>query len=263
MTPKGGSRINMKLSFVVSQKERPQAAYQELRRHYDDVPQSEADAIVVLGGDGMMLRALHSCEDCDKPFYGMNLGTLGFLHNHYSVEDLPGRIERAKKATIHPLRLTVTDLAGEEHMLLAYNEAALFRENRPTAHIEVKVNGVVRIDKLNGDGVLVSTPMGSTAYSYSAGGPILPLSANLLAVTPLNPFRPRNWRGALISNREAIEFKVLTPEDRRVGLTADYKEIRDIVHVEIHESRSTKRALLFDPGSELGERMLREQFPVE
>lgn len=251
----------MKIAYIASKKERPQQAYHELTRKYPDVPQDEADAIVVLGGDGMMLRGLHSCEDCTKPFYGMNLGTLGFLHNTYSEFDLYERIQNAKKATINPLRIKATDQNGQEHQLLAYNDAALFREGRNTAHIELSVNGKVRIESLNGDGVLVSTPMGSTAYNYSAGGPILPLSANLLAVTPLNPFRPRGWRGALVANRYKIDFRVLSPIDRPVGLTADFIEVRDVTQVEVHVSTSTKRTLLFDPGSELGERMLQEQFP--
>ena len=251
----------MKIAYIVSQRERPQAAYQTLIRSWPDIPQDEADAIVVLGGDGMMLRALHECADCDKPIYGMNLGTLGFLHNAYSEESLPERVAAAKKATIHPLRMTATDESGAEHKLLAYNEVSLFRETRNTAEIKVSVNGHVRIQELIGDGVLVSTPMGSTAYNYSAGGPILPLAANLPPVTPISPFRPRGWKGALLSNKCKIGFKILNAQDRPVGATADFQEIRDVVHVEVHESRSVSRTLLFDPGSELGERIFQEQFP--
>lgn len=251
----------MKIATIASHKKRPQEALATLKKLYKEVPQDQADVLVVLGGDGMMLRALHECENPDIPLYGMNLGTLGFLHNSYEPEGLPERLERAKTAFIHPLRALVKDQAGVQHDLLAYNEVALFRQMRHTARIKIRVNDDLRLKELMGDGVMVSTPMGSTAYNYSAGGPIIPLSANILPLTPISPFRPRRWPGALLPNTAKIQFDVLSPEERPVSLSADFQEIRDVLHVEVRESRSVSRTLMFDPGSHLAERIFQEQFP--
>lgn len=250
----------MKIAFDASKKPRAQKALEELKSAYGNHPPDKADVLVVLGGDGAMLHALHHYADINIPLYGMNAGTLGFLLNEYKLKDLEKRIKKAKRIDIHPLRMDVTDMYGKTHSGLAYNEVALLRQTHNAAYLKVYVNNELRMDKLVCDGVLLSTPMGSTAYNSSAGGPIIPLTANLLPLTPISAFRPRHWPGALIGNTCHVKFGIMKAGERPVSATADSTEIRDVKEVSIHESRSISRTLLFDPDSALDERIFKEQF---
>lgn len=250
----------MKLSFFASGKPRAQKALEELKSAYGDHAASKADAIVVLGGDGTMLRALHKYNGLDKPIFGMNLGTLGFLLNPYGSENLVERIENANKFTIHPLRMEVVDKKGKVHSEIAYNEVSLLRGTHNSAKIKILVNGKERISELVCDGILVSTPVGSTAYNSSAGGPIIPLDANVLPVTPISAFRPRRWPGALVSNKCEITLEILKSVERPVNVTADATEIRNIREVSIRESRTISQTILYDPDNPLEERIFNEQF---
>lgn len=253
----------MKIAFHASRKPRAQKALEELTSKYAHVPAEEADVIVVLGGDGAMLRALHTFIDYQAPLFGMNLGTLGFLLNDYRTDGLEARIETAEPFKIHPLRMEVTDKNGKSHKKLAFNEVSLLRETHASAKIRVTVNGKVRIDQLVCDGVMVSTPVGSTAYNSSAGGMILPLDANVLPVTPISPFRPRRWQGALISQDCTVKFEVLKPIERPVSATADAMEVRDVREVTVKRATKVSKTLLFDQGDALQERIFREQFAGE
>lgn len=250
----------MKLGFFAGRKPRAQKALEEIKSTYGFVPPEEADAIVVLGGDGTMLRALHAFADYQAPLYGMNLGTLGFLLNTYKKDELEERIENAKRYTIRPLIMKAIDKDGEEHEELAFNEVSLLRETHNSAKIKVFVNGEVRMKELVCDGVIVSTPVGSTAYNTSAGGAILPLQANIIAMTPISPFRPRKWPGALLKNDSKIKFEVTKSIERPVSATADSKEVRNIKEVSICESKKISKSLLFDPENLLQERIFKEQF---
>lgn len=253
----------MNITFFSSGKPRAQKALEELKSKYGCADLDKAEAIVVLGGDGTMLRALHKHEDIDLPIFGMNLGTLGFLLNHYDPEDLPARIEKANRFTIHPLRMEATDKNGKTHSEVAFNEVSLLRETHNSAKIKILVNGKERISELVCDGILVSTPVGSTAYNSSAGGPIVPLDANVLPVTPISAFRPRRWAGALINNSCEIKLEILKSVERPVSATADSKEIRDVREVVVRESRTISKTILFDPDNPLEERIFNEQFAPE
>jgi NAD+ kinase len=250
----------MKFTFHASQKPRAQKALEELKSRYGQTPAEEADAIVVLGGDGAMLRALHSFVEIDKPIFGMNLGTLGFLLNPYRLDGLEERINQAISFQIHPLRMDVTDKAGKKYSEVAFNEVSLLRETHSSAKIKISVNGTVRLTELVCDGVMICTAVGSTAYNLSAGGSILPLDANVLALTPISAFRPRRWPGALINKDAHIDFEILRAGERPVSVTADSKEIRDIRHVSVHEARNITKTILFDPDNSLDERIFSEQF---
>ncbi len=250
----------MKLGFFAGRKPRAQKALEELTSKYGKTKPEEADTIVVLGGDGTMLRALHAFADYQAPLYGLNLGTLGFLLNKKYEDDLHERIENAKRYTIRPLIMEAIDKEGKKFKELAFNEVSLLRETHNSAKIKISVNGEVRMKELVCDGVLVSTPVGSTAYNSSAGGQILPLEANLLAMTPISAFRPRRWPGALLSNKSKIHIEVLHPVERPVSATADSKEARDVKEVKIRESKKISKALLFDPENSLQERVFKEQF---
>ncbi len=250
----------MKLAYFAGKKPRAQKALEELKSTYGFVDPEEADTIVVLGGDGTMLRALHNFADYQAPMFGLNLGTLGFLLNKHSKDGLIERIEAAKRFTIHPLKMTATDKNGEKHKEIAFNEVSLLRETHNSAKIRVIVNDEVRIEQLVCDGVMVSTPVGSTAYNSSAGGPILPLEANIITVTPISAFRPRRWPGALLRNNAKIKFEITHAIERPVSATADSKEIRDVKEVVIREDRKTTKTLLYDPDNPLQERVFKEQF---
>ncbi|MCB9982450.1 MAG: NAD kinase [Rhodospirillales bacterium] len=250
----------MKLGFFAGQKPRAQKAQEELKSTYGAVPPEEADTIIVLGGDGTMLRALHAFADYQAPLFGMNLGTLGFLLNESRIGGLEERIKNAKRFTIHPLVMEAIDRDGKTHKELAFNEISLLRETHNSAKIKVHVNDEVRIKELVCDGVMVSTAVGSTAYNSSAGGPILPLQSNILAMTPISPFRPRRWPGALLHNKSTIMFEILKSVERPVSATADSKEVRDVKSVSITESKKISKTLLFDPENPLQERIFKEQF---
>jgi NAD+ kinase len=227
---------------------------------YPHVAPDRADIVVALGGDGLMLETLHRFLDREVPIYGMNRGTVGFLMNEYEEKGLMERLERAQRVSLYPLRMDATDERGRTERALAINEVSLLRETRQAAHIAISVDGVLRLAELICDGVLVSTPAGSTAYNLSAHGPIIPIGAQLLALTPISAFRPRRWRGALLPCSAHVELRVLNPAKRPVSAVADYTEVRDVVHVTVREDRTKALHLLFDPEHNLEERILREQF---
>lgn len=249
-----------KLTIHASHKPRAQKALEELTSLYGNHKPEDADAIVVLGGDGSMLRALHEFRNLGKPFFGLNLGTLGFLLNEYHTDALYERVNAAKKLDIHPLRMEAKDKNGKIHKEIAFNEVSLLRETHSSAKIRITVDGKVRLDEIVCDGIMVSTPVGSTAYNSSARGPIVPLNANVLPLTPISVFRPRRWPGALIHHEANIEFDIKHAPERPVSATADATEIRDVVNVKIHESRSVSCTLLFDRDNQLSERIVTEQF---
>ncbi len=250
----------MKIHFHASTNPRPQAAYRELIQRYEDHPLDQADVIVVLGGDGAMLRALHKFSDIDLPIYGLNLGTLGFLLNEYKQKDLVDRIEAAQAYEIHPLRMEATDIHGKTYEKIAYNEVSLLRETHSSAKIMVFVNDEVRMPLLVCDGIMLSTAVGSTAYNSSAMGPIIPLSSNVLPLTPISAFRPRRWPGALLPNTSRVRFEIIRPQDRPVSVSADSSESRDIAAVDVWEARNLYSTLLFDADNHLEERIYQEQF---
>lgn len=234
----------------------------ELRRQHGHVPAEEADVIVALGGDGFMLQTLHAMMALDVPVYGMNRGSVGFLMNDYACEDLPAKLASASIARINPLRMIATDMNGREHEALAINEVALFRQRQQAAKIRIKVDDKLMLDELICDGILAATPAGSTAYNLSAHGPILPIRSKTMALTPISAFRPRRWRGALLMLDNRIDFEVLEQEKRPVAATADHFEVRHVRHVSVMAAPEIELKLLYDPGHELEERLLREQFTV-
>ncbi|UYV14615.1 NAD kinase [Porphyrobacter sp. ULC335] len=252
-----------RLALLASETDRAQDAYSALLDTGDWVPLAEADAVVVLGGDGYMLQVLHAMLDAGRviPAYGMNLGTVGFLMNRYDKRAaIAARVNKARRWTISPLRVEAITQDGETHVMSAINEISLLRETRQTAKIEVTVGDRVRIRELVCDGVLVATPAGSTAYNLSANGPILPLDSKMLALTPISPFRPRRWKGAILPDRMKIVLRVLDPAKRPVAAVADQKELRDIAEVRLQIAHDNDLTLLFDPGQSLEERIVAEQF---
>ncbi len=252
-------------ALLASDSERAQAAYAELIDTHDWAPVEEADVAVVLGGDGFMLQTLHTMLDAGRliPAYGMNRGTVGFMMNRYrKTGNVLAQTNRARPFKIAPLRMEAVTQSGEHHTFLAINEVSLLREMRQTAKIEVSVNGRVRIKQLVCDGVLLSTPAGSTAYNLSANGPILPLDSELLALTPISPFRPRRWNGAILPDRLPVKFRILEAGKRPVSAVADQRELRDIAEVTLTIERGTELTLLFDPGHSLDERIVAEQFAI-
>ena len=231
----------------------------DLRARYGDSGPDDAEIVVALGGDGFMLQTLHAFTGRGKPIYGMNRGTVGFLMNEYHLDDLPKRLAAAERAVIHPLKMTAH--SGSTAVdARAFNEVSLLRETRQAAKIRVLVDDKPRILELICDGVLVSTPAGSTAYNLSAHGPILPIDADLLALTPISAFRPRRWRGALLPHRAKVRFEVLDSSKRPVSAVADDFEVRDVTAVDVVEDRSLSMTLLYDAGHNLDERILSEQF---
>jgi NAD+ kinase len=249
-----------RLCILSSAKPEAIATAAALRRRFGDHGPAQCDVIVAVGGDGFMLETLRAYMKAGKPVYGVNCGTVGFLMNTPDLEALPDRIAEAERAVIHPLAMKATDAAGAVHRALAINEVSLFRQTRQSARVRIHVNGKVRMDSLTCDGVLLATPAGSTAYNLSAHGPILPISADLLALTPISAFRPRRWKGALLPHDAIVRFEALEAELRPVSAVADNQEVRNAVDVEIAENREISMALLFDRGQSLDERILREQF---
>jgi NAD+ kinase len=253
-----------RIGCIADDTAKSQEALVELEKRYGVVNlrenRSNVDVIIVLGGDGFMLQILHRFMDRKTPIYGMNCGTVGFLMNNFSYDYLHERLVAARENTLHPLSMYARCLNGRETEALAINEVSLFRESRQAAKIRVSIDHVPRLGELVGDGVLVSTPAGSTAYNFSAGGPIVPLNANVIALTPLAPFRPRRWRGALLHHDASINLEVLEPDKRPVSAVADFTEIRDVVSVAICEQRKISLTLLFDPEHNLEERITKEQF---
>jgi NAD+ kinase len=252
--------IFKKIAFVAANSKGALAAKHNLEARYDHVTPARADAIVALGGDGFMLETLHRYMHREAPIYGMNRGNVAFLMNQYRETGLLARLNRAVTTIVHPLRMRAWKRSGRVQEALAINEVSLLRQVHQAAKICIKVDGRVRIPELVCDGVLVATPAGSTAYNLSAYGPILPLDANVLALTPISAFRPRRWRGAILPRRAQVHFEVIEPAKRPVSATADHVEVRDVTAVEVREAPEISIKVLFDLGHNLDERILNEQF---
>jgi len=249
-----------KFALVASDTPEAKEAKARLDARYGTCDIDGAEVIVALGGDGFMLETLHSYMEHGLPIYGMNCGTVGFLMNQYGEDDLADRVAAAQAVTLHPLRMHVETVAGKHCDALAINEVSLLRESRQAAKVSIFIDGVRRMEELICDGVLLSTPAGSTAYNLSAHGPIIPIGAQLLALTPISVFRPRRWRGALLPARAEVTFEVREAAKRPVSATADFTEVRDVVRVTVHEDQSVELNLLFDPEHNLEERIISEQF---
>jgi len=249
-----------RLAFAASDRPEARAARDRLAARYGNVADADAQVIVALGGDGFMLETLHRTLGRHTPIYGMNQGSVGFLMNEYNEDRLLERIRAAERAIIHPLVMTTRDAHGGQDRALAINEVSLLRQTRQTAKLRVAIDGKVRMPELFCDGAMVATPAGSTAYNLSAHGPIIPLDGRVLALTPISAFRPRGWRGALLSHTAKVRFDVLEPDKRPVSAVADNHEVRDVVQVDVVEDRETRLHMLFDAGRSLEERVLAEQF---
>ena len=249
-----------KLAFMASEVPEAENALATLAERYGNVSPEEADVIVALGGDGLMLQTLHNQMGRNIPIYGMNRGSVGFLMNEFQEDTLLERLNAADITTLHPLRMTARSKDGRTHTALAINEVSLLRETFQAAKIKISVDGKVRMPELVCDGVLVATPAGSTAYNFSAQGPIIPIGAELLALTPISAFRPRRWRGALLPHKAEVRFEIQEADKRPVSAVADHTEVRDVVEVDICEEPKVKLLMMFDEGHSLDERILHEQF---
>ena len=259
MTVAAASKRRPQVAFVASEAEAAQAALVELRHRYGTIPPQQAEIIVPLGGDGFMLETLHRFVDSRKPIYGMHRGSVGFLMNPYRAEGLGERLAAAQSVQLHPLEMTAWQ-NGAGRRAIAFNEVSLLRESRQAAKLRISVDGVVRLDELMADGILLATPVGSTAYNLSAHGPIIPLGAGILALTPISAFRPRRWRGALLPHGARVGIEVTESDKRPVSAVADFTEVRDVTRVEIHENRDIAMTVLFDHEANFEERVLKEQF---
>lgn len=249
------------IACIADNSEKARNVYNMLDKNYKliDNPK-DADVIVVLGGDGFMLHCLHEYMQFDIPFYGINCGTVGFLMNEYEGNNLRQKVENAKTEVINPLCMRAKTRDGSEHFALAVNEVSLLRSSSQAATLRISIDGKVRVEELICDGVLVATPAGSTAYNLSVHGPIVPLGAGILALTPISPFRPRRWRGALLSHKATVKIEILNAEKRPVNAVADFTEVKNIISVEIREESIKGIKLLFDPGHSLEDRIISEQF---
>ena len=252
--------MTLRIAFVASHARTAQTARTALMKHYGNVPLADAEIIVALGGDGFMLQTLHETQELDVPVYGMNRGTIGFLMNGYSAYALSERLANAEEAVINPLVMQATHIDGSQAMALAINEVSLLRAGPQAAKLRITVDGRERMEELVCDGALVATPAGSTAYNYSAHGPILPIGADVLALTPVAAFRPRRWRGALLPKRARVRFDVLEADKRPVMADADGKSHRNVATVEVWSNPEISHRILFDPGHGLEERLISEQF---
>ncbi len=250
------------IAFVASRQAEAQKALKALKKRYDHVEPGKADVIVALGGDGFMLRALHRHMNLNLPVFGMNRGTVGFLMNEYRATALQKRLNKAQAISLNPLRMQAVDEAGKKHEALAINEVSLLRQTRLAAKLKISVDGKVRMETMICDGALVATAAGSTAYNLSAHGPIIPLGADLLALTPISAFRPRQWRGALLPGKAKVTFEVLDARHRPVSAVADATEVRRVKRVTVCEDRKQTVTLLFDPEHNLEDRIVREQFLI-
>lgn len=249
-----------RIHFVASPSEKAQAALAEMEKRYGQSPLEDSEIIVALGGDGFMLRTLHRLLSARLPVYGMKLGKVGFLMNRYREDGLLERLAESQTVELKPLHMEVSTEAGGQSQALAMNEVSLLRQTNQAAHIRILVNGTVKVEELVCDGIMVATAAGSTAYNLSAHGPILPLGTDALALTPISPFRPRRWRGAVLPSSARVRFEILDHYKRPVSATADAQEVRDVVSVDIHEAQDVTLKLLFDPDHNLEDRILDEQF---
>ena len=249
-----------RIAVVAAETDTARQALEELCNRYAWVPPERAEIIIPLGGDGFMLETLHRFRSKGVPIFGMHRGSVGFLMNPYRPDGLEERLSAAQPVVLHPLEMTAVDERGARRGALAFNEVSLLRESRQAAKLRISVDGVVRIDELMADGILVATPVGSTAYNLSAHGPIIPLGAGVLAMTPISAFRPRRWRGALLPHQAKVRIEALESDKRPVSAVADFTEARDVVIVDIRENRDIAMTLLFDREFNLEERVLKEQF---
>jgi NAD+ kinase len=249
-----------KIAFLAAATDIAQKSLVTLSKRYGSASLDECDVVVSLGGDGFMLHTLHGMLRWKKPVFGLNLGTYGFLCNPYDEEDLVDRIVMAEPVTLHPLQMETITRAGDNRKAFAFNEVSLLRETSQSARLRVTVDGIERLSELSGDGVLVATPAGSTAYNLSVHGPIIPVGANLLALTPIAAFRPRRWRGALLPAKSQIQIDVVEYEKRPVSVVADFTEVRDVTSVKIREDRGVSINVLYDPKHNLAEKVIQEQF---
>ena len=254
----------MKLGLVTDQTTIAHESYLKLRENYDFIEDEKqlhnADYIVILGGDGFMLHSLHNLRHLNIPFYGMNCGTIGFLLNEFSIDNLKERLINAKSSKIFPLAMHAKNQTGDIYEALAFNEVSLLRETRQSAKIGVTIDGKTRIDALVGDGILVATPAGSSAYNFSVRGPIIPLNDDLLALTPISPFRPRGWRGALLPGKSEFHFTIYDAQKRPVSAVADFFEFRDVVEITVKRSKKKHVTLMFDHENPLEDKLITEQF---
>lgn len=248
------------IAFVASPTEEAEAACKRLNARYHGVAPKEADVIVALGGDGLMLQTLHEFMNTGTPIYGMHRGSVGFLMNEFREDDLLERLSAAERTTIHPLKMTVTDTEGRTHTARAINEVSLLRQTYQAAKLRISIDDKVRLEELICDGILVATPAGSTAYNLSAHGPILPIYAPLLALTPISAFRPRRWRGALLPDQAEVTIDVLEAAKRPVSAAADHNEIRSVARVCVATDADSSGVIMFDPDHSWNERVLTEQF---
>jgi len=248
------------VAFVASEADAAQQALRELRQLYGTVEPQQAEIIVSLGGDGFMLETVHRFVGSGLPIFGMHRGSVGFLMNSYRLEGLGERLAAAQPVELHPLEMTTRQEDGTRRCAIAFNEVSLLRESRQAARLRVSVDSIVRLEELLADGILLSTPVGSTAYNLSAHGPIIPLGAGVLALTPISAFRPRRWRGALLPHGARVKIEALETDKRPVSAVADFTEVRDVVSVEIRENRDIAMTVLFDREANLEERVLKEQF---
>jgi NAD+ kinase len=249
-----------RIAVVAAETAAAQEAREELCRLYPCAAPERAEVIVSLGGDGFMLETLHRYLSRGVPIYGMHRGSVGFLLNVYAPQGLSERLAAAQPVVLHPLEMKAQDVYGGTHRALAFNEVSLLRESRQAAKLRINIDGVMRLDELMADGILVATPVGSTAYNLSAHGPIIPLGAGVLALTPISAFRPRRWRGALLPHKARVRIEALEADKRPVSAVADFTEVRDVVTVEVKENRDVKMTLLFDHDANLEERVIKEQF---
>lgn len=252
-----------RIAFIASSTHDAQNALAALTKRYGQVAPADAQVIVALGGDGLMLQTLHNFMGSGKPIYGMHRGTVGFLMNEYHEADLPERLGAAETTIIHPLLMDAVDVEGRQYRFHAINEVSIYRQTYQAARLNVLIDNKERLKELQADGIMVATPAGSTAYNLSAMGPIIPIGTPLLALTPISPFRPRRWRGALLPDTALVTVRALEPDKRPVSAAADHDEVRSVERVDIRMDGRVDLKLLFDPGHNLDERILREQFITE
>jgi NAD+ kinase len=249
-----------RIAFVASPSPEAVEARKRLAARYGDAPLDKADVVVALGGDGLMLRTLHRLMGSRRPIYGMHRGTIGFMMNDFHEDSLAERLTAAETTIIHPLIMRARDIEGREHEHRAVNEVSLFRQIYQAARLRILIDGKERLAELVADGVVVATPAGSTAYNFSVQGPIIPINAPMLALTPISPFRPRRWRGALLPDKARVTIEVLEPDRRPVAAVADHDEVRSVRSVDVVMDHAVAMHMLFDPGHSLDERILSEQF---
>ena len=252
----------MRINFSIGKNKKAKLASTKLIRHYGQVELSDAEIIVAVGGDGAMLNALRESISSNLPVFGLNRGNIGFLMNNFSEFDLIKRLEKAKEIIVHPLEMLVSDVENNEYKEMAVNEVSIFRSTHQSAMISIKIDETERLSELTCDGIMVATPVGSTAYNLSAHGPIIPIDSEILALTPISPFRPRSWRGALIKNKSIIEFGINNPKLRPVSASADSREVKNVTKVKVHQRNDVNLRIMYDQSNSMEDRYLREQFAI-